>query len=184
MGADLSKSVEVKTGRKIPAIVSVVGYSDSGKTTLIEKLIPELTRRGVKVATIKHDVHGFEMDKPGKDSWRHKKAGAGASIISSPKQIGLVMDADHDHQPEELALLLGFADLVLTEGYKQGTHPKVEIFRPSATDNRVPLCSQDAALIAMVSNETVELAVPRFGLEEAGMLAEFLMTHFALSPQP
>jgi molybdopterin-guanine dinucleotide biosynthesis protein B len=184
MGADLRKSLQVKVGSRIPPIVSVVGYSGSGKTTLIEKLIPELIRRGVQVATIKHDVHGFEMDKPGKDSWRHKQAGAGATIISSPKKIGLVMDVDHDHQPEELALLFGFADLILTEGYKQGLHPKVEIFRPAATGNLVPLCRQDDALIAMVSNEAVELAVPRFGLEDADQVAEFLVAHFALPRQP
>ncbi|HUU81381.1 MAG TPA: molybdopterin-guanine dinucleotide biosynthesis protein B, partial [Acidobacteriota bacterium] len=91
----------MKTVKNLP-IVLFVGSSGSGKTTLLEKLIPELTRRGLRVGTIKHDVHGFEMDQPGKDSWRHKHAGALASIISSPHQIGEVMDVDHDHSLDEL----------------------------------------------------------------------------------
>ncbi|UCF95758.1 MAG: molybdopterin-guanine dinucleotide biosynthesis protein B, partial [Desulfobacterales bacterium] len=81
------------TRRKaVPPIVSTVGYSGSGKTTLLEKLIAELKQRGFRVGTIKHDVHGFEMDRPGKDSWRHKQAGASVTVISSPYQIGMVKD--------------------------------------------------------------------------------------------
>ena len=88
-----------------PPIVSIVGPSGVGKTTLLERLIPELTGRGYRVGTIKHDVHGFEIDQPGKDSWRHKHAGAQVTVISSPNQIGMVMDVDHDHHLEELKRL-------------------------------------------------------------------------------
>ena len=98
--------------RTIPPVVSIVGYSGSGKTTLIEKLISALKQRGLRVGTIKHDVHGFEMDRPGKDSWRHKQAGASATIITSPRQIGMVMDADHDHHPMELLPLMAGMDIV------------------------------------------------------------------------
>ena len=85
-----------------PQVVSIVGKSDSGKTTLIEKLLPALIERGVRVGTIKHDVHGFEMDREGKDSYRHKHAGAAVTLISSPRQVGMVRDVSHDHRIEEL----------------------------------------------------------------------------------
>ena len=100
-----------------PPIVCIVGSSGAGKTTLLEKLIPELTCRGIKVGTVKHDVHGFEIDKPGKDSYRHKQAGAVVTIISSPKRIGMVMDTDHDLDLGELLPFYSGVDIVLTEGY-------------------------------------------------------------------
>ena len=83
-------------------IVSIVGKSDIGKTTLIEKLLPELTGRGYRVATVKHDVHGFEVDREGKDSWRHKKAGAHTVVISSPQKIALIRDVEKDLTLEEV----------------------------------------------------------------------------------
>src|SRR3990167_5491047 len=83
-------------------VVSIVGKSDTGKTTLIEKIIPELTRRGYLVATIKHDVHGFEMDREGKDSWRHKQAGARTTVLSSPWRVAVVADVEKDHDIAQL----------------------------------------------------------------------------------
>ena len=85
-------------------VVSIVGKSDAGKTTLIEKLIPELVRRGYRVATVKHDVHGFDVDREGKDSWRHKQAGAHTVVISSPEKLALIRDVDHDADLAELRL--------------------------------------------------------------------------------
>lgn len=155
-------------------IISFVGHSGSGKTTFIEKLIPLLVKAGLKVAVIKHDVHGFEMDKPGKDTWRHKKAGAAATMISSPTQIGLVMDVDYDHQPHELALLFSFADVIITEGFKYGPYPKLEVFRPEATNDSVPLCLNDPQLLAIISDKEVEDKVPVFGLEDTRGVAIFL----------
>ena len=99
MDKDKKQLQHISRSIKTPPIVSIVGNSGSGKTTFLEKLIPEMIRRGFKVGTIKHDVHGFEMDKPGKDSWRHKRAGAHTTMISSPYQIGMVMDVDEDHNP-------------------------------------------------------------------------------------
>jgi molybdopterin-guanine dinucleotide biosynthesis protein B len=161
-----------------PPIISFVGHSGSGKTTFIEKLIPLLINTGLKIAIIKHDAHGFEMDKPGKDTWRHKKAGAVATMISSPTQIGLIMDADHDHQPHELAPLLSFADLIITEGFKYSPYPKLEVFRPEATGDSVPLCLNDLQLLAIVSNAEVVHKVPIFGLEDAKAVAIFLENYF------
>lgn len=164
-----------------PSILSFVGHSGSGKTTFIEKLIPVLTQTGIKVAVIKHDVHGFEMDKPGKDTWRHKKAGAVATIISSSNRIGLVMDSNHDHLPHELASMLGSVDLIITEGYKRGPYPKVEVFRPDATGDITPVCEDDPRLIAVVSDADVPVRIPIFSLDEIEAVAAFIARHFQLN---
>lgn len=165
---------------RIPAIVCIVGKSESGKTTLLEKLIPELTGMGLKVGTIKHDVHGFEIDHPGKDSWRHKQAGSRMTIISSPQRIGMVMDVDHDHTLDELALFFSGVDVILTEGYKRENKPKIEIFRREA--HSAPLCLNDSNLIALMTNADVDLGVPRFALSDIEGLAHFLTEHFKLHP--
>lgn len=163
-----------------PPIVSFVGHSGSGKTTFIEKLIPRLTDDGVKVAVIKHDVHGFEIDKPGKDTWRHKRAGAVATLISCANKIGLVMDADHDHQPHELAPMLATADLIITEGYKRASHPKIEVFRPDATGDTDCLCADDSQLIALISDQRLSIGLPVFGLDDIEAVSRFIQQHFKL----
>jgi molybdopterin-guanine dinucleotide biosynthesis protein B len=183
------QSAETRRERVDPAriaqpktpIISFVGHSGSGKTTFIEKMIPLLARTGVKAAIIKHDVHGFEMDKPGKDTWRHKKAGAVATIISSADKIGLVMDADHDHLPHELAFMLGFADVIITEGFKHGPYPKIEVFRPDATGDSVPLCLSDPQLLAVISDRTVACEVPVFGLDDLQPVADFIVDRLGIA---
>ena len=163
-----------------PPIIAVVGSSGAGKTTLLERLIPELRRRGFRVGTIKHRAQSFEMDRPGKDSWRLKNAGAAVSIVSSPYQIGMVMDVDHDHQPDELAPLLRNIDIILTEGYKRGQNPKIEVFRPEV--HMVPLCKDDKHLLALVSDTQVDVEVPRFSTDDVEGLADFLINNFKLIP--
>lgn len=163
-----------------PPIVSIVGNSGSGKTTFIEKLIPEIIRYGLRVGTVKHDVHGFEMDKPGKDSWRHKQAGASTTIISSPSKIGMVMDVDYDHKPDELLLLFSNVDIILTEGYKWEKYPKLEIFRTEIT--KEPLCKDNEYLLALISDSNVDIGVPIFSAQDVNKVAEFLIAHFSLNP--
>ena len=159
--------------------VSFVGNSSSGKTTFLEKLIPELIGRGLKVGTIKHDVHGFEMDKPGKDSWRHKHAGASVTVISSPYQIGMVMDVKHDHKPDELLSYFNGMDIILTEGYKRGDHPKMEIFRTEIINE--PLCKNDRFLLALITDSGVDFDVPVFPSGAVKQVADFLIKHFNLA---
>ena len=163
---------------KTVPVVCIVGKSGSGKTTLMEKLIPELNRMGLGVGTVKHDVHGFEMDRPGKDSWKHKQAGAKTSIISSPKQIGMVMDVDHDSSVDELVRFFPGVDIVLAEGYKKGEKPKVEIFRREA--HAQPLSLNDNTLIALVTDTDADLGVPRFATNDIRGLAVFLAERFEL----
>jgi molybdopterin-guanine dinucleotide biosynthesis protein B len=168
----------------LPPIVSFVGYSGSGKTTFIEKLIPVLTGYGLKIAIIKHDAHGFQMDKPGKDTWRHKQAGASATAIISKKQIGVVMDVDQEPLPHDLAPMFAFADIIITEGFKKGPYPKVEIFRPEATENKVPVCTDDPALLAIVSDRETSLPVKSFGGQDVTGIARFLIEYFHLRANP
>jgi molybdopterin-guanine dinucleotide biosynthesis protein B len=163
---------------KSPPVVSVVGYSGSGKTTLLEKLISELKGRGYSVGTIKHDVHGFEMDRPGKDSWRHKKAGASTTIISSPYQIGMVRDVDYDYRPEELMALLPDVDIILTEGYKKENLPKLEVFRSQV--HKAPLFKGDKTLLALISDDPIDVGVPRFSTDDGKSVVDFLIGYFNL----
>lgn len=159
-------------------VVCIVGKSGSGKTTLMEKLIPELNRMGLQAGSIKHDVHGFEMDQPGKDSWRHKQAGSKTSIISSPQRIGMVMDVDHDHSLDELALFFPGVDIILAEGYKKRGKPKVEIFRREVHSQ--PLCRNDETLIALMTDTNVDLGVSRFATNDVRGLSAFLAERFDL----
>jgi molybdopterin-guanine dinucleotide biosynthesis protein B len=165
---------------KSTPILSVVGFSGSGKTTYIERLIPVLVSLGLKVGVIKHHSHDFEMDMPGKDTWRHRKAGAAVTVISSPARIGMVMEVDHDHSPEELALLMKGVDLILTEGYKRGPFPKIEIFRPEATENQTPFCLDDPELLAVVTRERLSLPVPVFDFEDLEGVAGLIVRKLGL----
>jgi molybdopterin-guanine dinucleotide biosynthesis protein B len=158
-------------------IVSIVGRSDSGKTTLIEKLIPELVTRGYRVATIKHDVHGFDMDHEGKDSWRHKRAGARISIISSPWKIGIVEDVEKDHELAEIRdRYVHDVDIILSEGYKRNSHPKIEVFR--SVMNHELLCTREDNLLAIASDRPFDLGVPCVDINDVAALAEIIVERF------
>ncbi len=152
-------------------IVSIVGKSDSGKTTLIEKLVPELVRRGYRVGTVKHDVHGFDVDREGKDSWRHKQAGARSVLIASPARIALIEDVDRDLPLQEIRdRYFSDVDLVLTEGYKRGPMPKIEVSRRERS--RELICTEADDLVAVVSDQDHEVNVPVFRFEEVPALAD------------
>ncbi|MDX9821963.1 MAG: molybdopterin-guanine dinucleotide biosynthesis protein B [Syntrophales bacterium] len=151
--------------RAMIPIISVVGRSNAGKTTLIERLIAELLRRGYRVGTIKHNRHGFEIDHEGKDSWRHRKAGAAVTVIASPAQIAVVEDAERDYGIAELAeRYIRGVDLVISEGFKKNNLPKIEVWRPS--EHQEFLCEAKDNLIAIASDQPVERGVPRFALDD------------------
>jgi len=161
-------------------IISIVGKSDSGKTTLIEKLVPELTRRGYRVATVKHDVHGFEVDREGKDSWRHKQAGAHAVVISSPSKVALIRDVEKDLTLDEIReKLIPDVDLILSEGYKKDVQPKIEVFRKEK--HKELLSNKEDHLVAIVSNQKFDIDVPCFDLEDRKGLADFVEKTFLTS---
>ncbi len=160
----------------MPPVLSIVGKSSSGKTTIIEKLIPELRGRGRRVGSVKHAPHGYDADKRGKDSWRHKKAGADAVIVASPDRIVLEMPEDGNsldaviaHFPE--------VDIILTEGYKRENRPKIEIFRAQPHPEPLRL---DPPPIALVTDSETDAypETPRFGLEAIAELADLIEKTF------
>ena len=158
-------------------IVSIVGTSDSGKTTLIEKLLPELILRGYKVATVKHDVHGFDVDREGKDSWRHKQAGAHTVVISSPQKLALIRDVDHDADlPELRDKYIQDVDIILSEGFKRNSQPKIEVFRKER--HRELLCTREDNLLAIASNQPFDIGVPCFDLDDARGIVDLIEEKF------
>ncbi len=155
-----------------PALVAIVGKSDSGKTTLIEKLVPELVKLGLRVGTVKHDAHSFEIDHPGKDSWRHGQAGARAYAIASPERLAFITKLDGELP---LAVIVrtyftGF-DLVVAEGYKNTAPYRVELFRVGAGHSE-PLCGPGEAIALVTDAELTHEHL--FGLEDGAALAAFL----------
>jgi molybdopterin-guanine dinucleotide biosynthesis protein len=173
---DYLKARDLETGSsdpdRPPALVAIVGKSDSGKTTLIEKLLPELIKLGLRVGTVKHDAHSFEIDHPGKDSWRHGQAGAHAYVISSSQQLAFIAKLEGEVPLPEIArrYFAGF-DLVVAEGYKRSAPHLVELFRTGA-GHEAPLCAPGESL-ALVTDADFEHE-HRFGLEDAAGLASFI----------
>ena len=161
----------------MPQMISIVGRSQSGKTTLIEKLIPALKRRGYKIGTIKHSHHIFDFDKTGKDSWRHKDAGAETVIIASPGKIAMVKN-DYRGSLDGLQRFFDDLDLIITEGYKKEDKPKIEVVR--AARHADVLLENDKHLVAVVSDVELQLNVPVFDLEDVDRLADFIEAKYLL----
>ncbi len=158
---------------KTPA-VSIVGKSKSGKTTLLEKLIPELRNRGIRVGTVKHHMHpDFEVDKPGKDTWRHAKAGAESVALISPGKMFLVRRSQGEMSLEDVASMLGGVDLILTEGFRWAPIPKIEVVRAGRSTQ--PICKPHE-LLAIVTDLPLRIGVPLFGLEDIEGVADLLET--------
>jgi len=163
----------------MPPIVSIVSKKNSGKTTLLEKLIPELCRRGYRVGTVKHDHHGFDIDREGKDTWRHKQAGAATVVISSPKKIALIQDLETEMDLDEIvSRFFSDMDLVITEGYKRGGKPQIEVFRRAAHDAPLHTRENSGTLIAVASDVDVDLGVPRLDVNDVRAIADFIEARF------
>ena len=152
-------------------IISIVGKSDAGKTTLIEKLIVELKRRGYRVATIKHDAHQFEIDHPGKDSYRHFHAGADCTVIGSPAGLAMVRRLERELTLDEIAAMLSDVDVILTEGYKREAKLRIEVSRRAHTTE---LISDRSELLAIAADYPIDLGVPVFDLNDAAALVDFI----------
>ncbi|MDP2299583.1 MAG: molybdopterin-guanine dinucleotide biosynthesis protein B [Coriobacteriia bacterium] len=163
-------------GSGIP-VVSVVGKSDSGKTTLMERLIRALADRGHRVGSVKHHVHDFDIDVPGKDSWRHAKAGSVVSLVSSPSKLGMTRDMDHEATLDELLELAHDVDILLTEGYRRAGNVRIEVSRRARSTE---LVCEPAELFALVTdNDELEVGdVPVFGLDDASGLADLVERTF------
>lgn len=158
-------------------IFGFAGFSGNGKTTLIEKLIPSLTGRGFRVSLIKHAHHAFDVDQPGKDSYRHREAGCNEVLVSSSRRWALMHELRGAPEPslDELVARLSPCDHVLVEGFKREPIPKLEVHRAAAgTDSLFP---HDPNIVAIATDAFVETRLPVFGLDDIEAIAVFLVEH-------
>jgi len=159
-------------------IFGLAGWSGSGKTTLMMALIPEFVSRGVTVSTLKHAHHAFDVDQPGKDSWRHRQAGAQEVMVCSQNRWALMRELRGAPEPsfDELVRRMSPVDILLVEGFKRHSHPKIEVYRPSLGKPR--LHPEDPLVVAIASDEVLpELGLPWLSLSDAGAVATFILAH-------
>jgi len=156
----------------MPPILSIVGKSNSGKTTLLESLITELKRRGYRVAVIKHPAENLEVDTVNKDTWRFSRAGSDTSAITSGRKLAVFKNIEGDFIPEDLArFVCPDYDLILTEGFKQSSYPKIEVHRK---DQGKDLLSPPEQLLAVVTDAPVDVKVPQFAKEETKKIIDLI----------
>ena len=158
-------------------IFGLAGWSGSGKTTLLTGLIPELVARGLTVSTIKHAHHEFDIDRPGKDSWRHRQAGASEVMVASARRWALMRELRGADEPalDELVAHMSPVDLVLVEGFKRHPHPKIEVHRPSL--GKPLIYPDDPHVVAIAADEVMAAPIPLLPLGDPGAVAGFLLDH-------
>jgi molybdopterin-guanine dinucleotide biosynthesis protein B len=153
-------------------VVSIVGQAKSGKTTLIEKLIPELKSRGYRVATVKHTHQDLELDTPGKDSWRYAQAGSNAVVISTPRNLALIESFDRDASIKDVMRLIGADfDILLVEGFHDAHVPKIEVHRKET--GKELRCSIKE-LKAVATDEHLDVDLPQFALDDMAGITDFI----------
>ncbi len=161
---------------KLPPVVSLVGRSGVGKTVLLERLIVELKSRGFRIGTIKHHPHEFDVDQPGKDSWRHAQAGSDTVVISSVRKLAVIKRLDQEMDLEDIVeAYLNDVELVITEGYKSAPKRKIEVSR---RERGRELVSPPEDLIAIVADQSFDLSVPQFELDDVSGLADLIEERF------
>lgn len=168
-------------------IVAVVGGTNSGKTTLIEKLIPVLNRRGYRVGTIKHVMHQMVFDQTGKDSWRHVQAGAETVIVDADQRIFMFKSvpsntADSGRLTEYVGKYFSDMDIVLAEGYKKHDLRKIEVYRQNGASG--PVCLNDPNLEAIVTDAEINPGVPCYGLDDVESIADLIVLNEARKAGP
>lgn len=182
----------------LPPVLGIAGWSGSGKTTLLERLLPRLAARGLRVAVIKHAHHGFDLDRPGKDSWRHREAGAVAVLVTSGQRWALQRELRGAPEPtlaQQLALVAP-CDLALVEGYKRMAIPKIEVHRPAL--GKPPLHADDPHVVAVASDAgppgaagvatgtdggTAATALPWLSLDDPAGIADFILEYLGIDAE-
>ena len=161
-------------------IFGFAGYSGSGKTTLIEKLIPLFVQRGLKVSLIKHAHHTFDVDQPGKDSYRHRHAGCTEVLVTSSRRWALMHELRGAPEPtlKEQIGRLSPCDLLLVEGFKHEAIPKLEVYRADVGEAMIH--PHDANIVAVASDAKVDTQLPQLDLNQPGAVAEFVLKHVGL----
>ncbi len=163
-------------------VFGIAGYSGSGKTTLMERLIPQFVMEGLKVSVIKHAHHNFDVDRPGKDSYRHREAGASEILVTSDKRWVLMHESRGEAEPTLQQLIAQFSpcDLVLVEGFKNEPIPKLEVHR--VANAKPPLYPQDKNVVAVACDERIVTKLPQFHIDDAEAIALFIMQQVGLMP--
>jgi len=161
-------------------IIGFAGFSGSGKTTLLEKVIPLLTAHGLRISVIKHAHHKFDIDKPGKDSYRHREAGAVEVMVVSGYRWALMHEIVNDKEPslDELCSRLSPCDLILIEGYKFAGIPKLEVYR--AETGHPHLYPKDEHIVALVTDSQESTSLPQLDINQPQMVAEYILKFFSL----
>ncbi len=161
-------------------LYGVAGWKNAGKTGLMERLVAEITRRGFTISTVKHAHHSFDVDHPGKDSFRHREAGAAEVLLASRNRVALMQELRDAPEPplSELLSRLRPVDLVLVEGYKRDAHPKVEAHR-AATGNPL-IAPEDPTIRAVASDVPLVLDRPVFDLNDTAAIADFILSEVGL----
>ena len=163
-------------------IIGVAGFKNAGKTTLVEKLVVDLTRRGLRISTVKHAHHSFDIDHEGRDSFRHRAAGATEVAVVSATRWALIHELRHEAEPslEEILRKLAPCDLVIVEGYKRDGHDKIEV-RNLGLDHP-QLAGDDPTIVAIAATGAVAGApVPVFDRDDVGALSAFIISHMGLA---
>jgi molybdopterin-guanine dinucleotide biosynthesis protein B len=163
-------------------VFGFAGYSGAGKTTLIEKLIPRFVARGLSVSLIKHTHHGFDIDRPGKDSYRHREAGCREVMVTSNRRWALMHELRGEAVPTlaDHVAVLAPCDLVLVEGYRSWPMPKLEVFRPAV--GHPPLFPEDPDIVAVASDAPVQTRLPLLDINDGAGIAEFVLGHLGVIP--
>jgi molybdopterin-guanine dinucleotide biosynthesis adapter protein len=158
-------------------IFGLAGWSGSGKTTLLAALIPELIARGLSVSTIKHAHHTFDIDQPGKDSWRHRAAGAREVLVGSARRWALMHELRDAAEPtlDQLVARLSPVDLIIVEGFKRDRHAKIAVHRPAL--GKELLYPDDPQIVAIASDGPLAAPIPLLPLNDAGAIASFMIDH-------
>jgi molybdopterin-guanine dinucleotide biosynthesis protein B len=161
-------------------VFGFAGFSGSGKTTLIEQLIPLFTGRGLRVSLIKHAHHTFDVDQPGKDSYRHRQAGAQEVLISSSRRWALMHELRGQAEPSLDALIerMSACDLLLVEGFKRAAMPKLEVFRKAVGE--APLHPHDAQIVAVATDAPMQAPIPVLDLNQPAAICEFILEYLGL----
>ena len=156
-------------------VFGIAGFSGSGKTTLLEKIIPEFGTRGMIVSVIKHAHHGFDLDRPGKDSWRHREAGAREVLMLSADRWVLMHELRGSEEPPLAAQLqlLSPCDVVLIEGFKAAPVPKVEVFRPGS--GKPPIWPDNPHVVAVATDAQIDTALPVLDVNDAVAVTDFIL---------
>ena len=160
-------------------VFGFAGYSGSGKTTLIEQVIPLLVQRGLRISLVKHAHHAFDVDQPGKDSYRHRQAGATEVMLTSSKRWVLMHEIGENPEPElpEQLRRMSACDIVLVEGFKKQPIPKLEVHRKA--HGKPLLLTGDPHIVGIATDEPIETKLPQFALVDYDAIAAFVMANAA-----